>query len=604
MLKKSLGLELIKTNFKSIALFEIIYKFIVVLLFAPSTIVILNFSMKLNGMNYLSYDNIESFITKPTSILMLAFFLIGFAIFVIFEITALVGCYHASYYKISVSVRDIFRFGIISCAKLFKGVNIFLLLLIIFIFPLLIATQFVQIAYLIKLPNILLNFINSNRNRLVFFTGLIILFSIILMRLIYAFYYFCIENCNIKSACDKSMNLIRNDYTKTVFGLILWNLVISIVNSLFLILSVLIIFNFGKALGVNEVIGVVTFNSYRLIFILLVGVSILFTLPIVFAYISSCYFNQKEDIGEIIYNYKKPKIVLRKLKLAKKIYIFIAVVLILNNFYLLFFEGNSLDLKVELFHKTSITAHRGDSANAPENTIIAIESAINHFADWVEIDLQQTKDGEIIVMHDSNLRRTTGVNKYIWDVNFDEVKTLDAGKWFGEEFSGERIPTLDEVIKLAKGKIKLNIELKPTGHEKGLEDAVVNIIKNNNFESDCVVTSLKYDIIKRIKQIDPDIKTIYVTTLAYGKIAVLPYADGFSVEHSFITKRLVNTIKNKGKDVYAWTVNNEADLVKMINLGVDNIITDDPLKAKEMVYSNYAPDKLIELVNYKFRINK
>lgn len=108
-----------------------------------------------------------------------------------------------------------------------------------------------------------------------------------------------------------------------------------------------------------------------------------------------------------------------------------------------------------------ITAHRGASGSAPENTLIALQKAIEAGADYAEIDVQETSDGRLVLLHDPDLKRTTGLKKNIWQTTYNELKHLDAGSWFSDEFSAERIPLLEDAIELVRGKMLLNIELKP-----------------------------------------------------------------------------------------------------------------------------------------------
>ena len=219
--------------------------------------------------------------------------------------------------------------------------------------------------------------------------------------------------------------------------------------------------------------------------------------------------------------------------------------------------------------------------------------------DWIELDVQQTKDEKIIVLHDTNLKRTTGVDKNTWELTYAEVKELDAGSFFDSKFKNERIPLLEEVLEFAKNNnIKLNIELKPTGYEKDFEKSVVDLIKKYDFIDNCVVTSQVYSVLQNVKKYDKSVKTVYVMSLAYGNILELTDADSFSIEASSITKTLVNKLHNNNKEVYAWTVNTKDSISKMINLNVDNIITDNITLAKDTIYSS----KTSNLVNEYIKI--
>lgn len=226
-----------------------------------------------------------------------------------------------------------------------------------------------------------------------------------------------------------------------------------------------------------------------------------------------------------------------------------------------------------------------------------LNGAKNLGTDWIELDVQQTKDGKIIVIHDTNFKRTTGVNKNTWELTSDEVKKLDAGSWFDEKYEGEKIPFLEEVIEFAKmNNIRLNIELKPTGHETGFEKNVIDIINKANFKDRCVVTSLVYDVLENVKKYDKDIKTVYVMGLAYGDITALKAADHFSVEATSITENLVSHVHREGKQIYAWTVNTKESIQEMVDLNVDNIVTDNIELAKDIIYASKTSNVLNEYI--------
>ncbi len=229
--------------------------------------------------------------------------------------------------------------------------------------------------------------------------------------------------------------------------------------------------------------------------------------------------------------------------------------------------------------------------------MIAFEKAKEMGADWIELDVQETKDGKIVVIHDSNLKRTTGINKNVWDVSYDKIKDLDAGSFLDKKYSDARIPLLEDVVKWAKKNyIKLNIELKPNGHEKNLESEVIDIILENDFIDNCVLTSQTYYILTNIKNYNKDIKTIYVMSVAFGSITNIDNADHFSVEASNVNKSLVNNIHKNGKELYVWTVNNETNIKKMLDYNVDNIITDNIELTKKLIDENKTSNIILEYI--------
>ena len=243
-----------------------------------------------------------------------------------------------------------------------------------------------------------------------------------------------------------------------------------------------------------------------------------------------------------------------------------------------------------------VTAHRGFSAAAPENTLPAFQLAIDQGCERAELDVQMTKDGVVMVTHDTNMRRCTGRNQNIYDLTYDEVRKLDAGRWFGKKYAGTKVPTLEEVLDLCKGKIQLNIEIKPNAATPELETETLRIIREKGFENDCVITSQSYETLCKVKELAPGISTGYILALGVGSYYDLPAADFFSVESTFITSGMVQQVHLRGKTVSAWTVNREEDASDLLSLGVDDIITDKPGMVQQLMAEDTDPDsKLVRV---------
>ena len=259
--------------------------------------------------------------------------------------------------------------------------------------------------------------------------------------------------------------------------------------------------------------------------------------------------------------------------------------------------NNKINIQAEYVRTMAVTAHRGASRNYPENTMAAFKGAKKLGAGWIELDVQQSRDGMIFVMHDTNFKRTTGVNKNTWEMDYKEISRLDAGSFFNSSFAGEKVPLLSEVIAFAKkNKIKLNIELKPSGHEREFEQKVADIIEAEDFYNNCVITSQVYEVLENVKAYNENIQTVYVMSLAYGDINQLKAADHFSIEATSITEKIVSDVHNAGKEIYAWTVNTEESINNMIILNVDNIITDDITLAKECIFLSKTGDVIAEYI--------
>jgi glycerophosphoryl diester phosphodiesterase len=234
-----------------------------------------------------------------------------------------------------------------------------------------------------------------------------------------------------------------------------------------------------------------------------------------------------------------------------------------------FIRGFNINRAVE------ITGHRGSKVRAPENTLSALQQAIAEGADYAEIDVQTTADGIVVLLHDADLMRVASVNRRLRDINYHELKDIDVGSWFATEFSSERIPTLQEAIDLARGRIKLNIELKFTWPDPTLTQKVGNIIRQKRFSSDCVVSSLNFQSLTEIKRTFPELSTGFIVFKVAGNLSRME-ANFLSISAARATPRLVRQLHRQGRAVHVWTVNDLNNVVSMIEMGVDNIITDYP----------------------------
>ena len=231
--------------------------------------------------------------------------------------------------------------------------------------------------------------------------------------------------------------------------------------------------------------------------------------------------------------------------------------------------------------KVLVTAHRGASGYAPENTIASMKTAINMKADYAELDVQETSDGEIILLHDDDLSRTAGCKKNIWETTYDELNMLDAGKWFDEKYKHEPVPKLLDVIDLVRGRMKLNIELKTNGHEKQLAERTVKIVKDADFCDDCCFTSFDYNQIKRVKEIDSSLKCgLIFNVLPTDKDVFKSDFEILSVHYSLVDADFVAKAKTNNKEVHVWTVNDEKEMKRLTQLGVTSIITNYPDKLR------------------------
>lgn len=236
-----------------------------------------------------------------------------------------------------------------------------------------------------------------------------------------------------------------------------------------------------------------------------------------------------------------------------------------------------------------VIAHRGASAYAPENTSAAFREAVNLKADAIELDAKLLKDGTVVVLHDLTLDRTTTANGSIFHFSYSEIKNLDAGSHFSEQFSNERIPTLNTVFESFGGSILINVELTDYTHPwDRLPFEVIKLVKKYHLESEVLLSSFNPWALIVAKRLDARIPRALL--VHPGEVRIIrdlfkKIVDHMSYHphHSLVSNKLMLDAKKNQKRINVWTVNKRERMVELLNLGVDGIITDFPDIAQEVV---------------------
>lgn len=262
--------------------------------------------------------------------------------------------------------------------------------------------------------------------------------------------------------------------------------------------------------------------------------------------------------------------------------------MVLNNLRL------RLKRKTKTYKRVVIIAHRGFSGIAPENTIAAFKKAIDAGADMIEFDVSLSKDGIPVVIHDRTVNRTTNAKGKVEDFTIEELKKFDAGSWYKPQFKDEKIPTLEEVIQLSKGKIMLNIEIKKYSVKRsikidGIEDKIVKLLEKYEMTNDVLISSFSKMAIQRIKEFNPDIAVAYLYRFRINpriikqldKVGIYSFNQG----KRFFSKKALSDLHENGLKLNLYTINQKREMKKFVKLGVDGIITNFPNKLIEVLDS-------------------
>ncbi len=237
-----------------------------------------------------------------------------------------------------------------------------------------------------------------------------------------------------------------------------------------------------------------------------------------------------------------------------------------------------------------LTGHRGAGGLAPENTLSAVQKGLDNNVDRIEIDVQQTKDNVVISLHDISIDRTTNGTGLVKALTYQEITKYSAGIKFSEKFKDEKVPTLNEVLKLINGQAVLVIEIKKgNDYYPGIEQRVVDAIYKYNAKPWVIVHSFNDKALEKVKEIDktielhklfvadfPFISLIYDGEFKITNLEQYDYVKEISTFYPFTTQSLVDKVHAMNKKINVWTVNDSIKINRLINMGVDGIITDYP----------------------------
>lgn len=598
------GMRRLTAHWKPLILFEILWKLVTLLVIAPACAGLIQLAIHLAKLKYLTTSNLLQFLRSPWTILLLAVLLLLAALYTLFEIAAVCTCFRQSrFQKVRTTLGRMVRSGLQSVLHFFRGGGSFLVLHLLVLIPLMQFSATSGIFTAMGIPDFLAYYMTKKEFLLPIYVVAIILCCLLSVRWVFSSVLFTQNQCSYRSARATSVQLVRGRFWQTFFSVLVWNCCYFAALLVFLCLITVVVLMVIRATGSNDLIMSQAMRILKLLIQIVLWSFSFFATPICMAHLTALLEKRCVQMPEVVL--PEPVPLSRSAKPFRRstavltACCFTVAALGLNLSYVYSVFTGKANFRLALFQNPTVMAHRGLSADAPENTLYAFSDAISVGADFIELDVQQTRDGVLVVMHDSNLKRTTGVNKDIWDVDYADVQNLDAGSWFDPAYANARIPTLEETLQFVDKRAKLNIEIKPTKHGSDtLEQDVAELITQYQYTDACYVTSFSYGSLKKVKEANPEIRTGYLMSVAYGQFYSLKYADAFSLNKVFVTSQVVNAAHQQGKQIFAWTVNSMSEVRSLCNLHVDSIITDDPVMVQNVISRDSTGETLRSVLDY------
>lgn len=563
--------SLIKTNFLSIIIFEILYKILSGVVIGAVGTGFFNLILLASGASYLAPDTGKQILLNPLTWILGIIFLLFLVYVTMVEILGVIVAIDESANGRKMPLSAIFNtaFSKALAAMRLKNIGLFIFVLLILPF-----TQLIPLAGVVNsitIPGFIMDFINANRVLSIVIPIVFLALAVFAIKRIFVIPSFSLRGGDFKENVKTAGVLIKKNFFKTLFGFIFFEIVLGLI--------VLAIFFIATGIAIPIINGTVpevlrhdaALNVVNNINLIVFGIFGLFApflgfLRIVDMYYKSC---KKKDVEPAVSHSDYEKLTGGK----KAAFVIVSAAIVAAAVVL----GISNPESIRSLDASSVVvaAHRGASIDTPENSMAAFEKAIELKADQIELDVHQTKDGVVVVTHDANIKRIAGVDKNVYDLTLAEIKSYDVGSWFDPKFSYLRVATLEEVLELCKGKIDLQIEIKPTGNEPDFEQHVIDVVRKHGFEKNCVLGSLNAETLKKCKELAPDIETLYIMVTASGKLQDNTFADAFSIEETNVDPGMIRGIHDAGKSCYVWTINKDDNIANLLDASIDGIVTDD-----------------------------
>ena len=569
--------RLLVWDWPSLLLFEMMYKFIL-LLFVPYAEGLLRFALQKAGTPYLTNGNLIRLLQSPLSLLLLLLLLLLLAFSVYLELTAVVLYCERGRERRKIGPLSLLWLALKKAVLVWRPKRTAMLALVLLFLPL---SGFVLTSgslVTLRPPEFMLDYLRQHTALYILYLLAAAAFQLLLLRWIFGVPEMVLHGTGFRKACKSSRALLKGRMIKTLLCMAAWTIFMAVMGWLLYCGGIAALLGFVRLTEGSDGAASVFWSQ----------------LPMLQAVAGmlAAVLAAAGNMGLIVVLYHRfrndpvPEVEqVRGKRGWKRTSVLLPLSILLLAFYI---ETTSyIGFYLQDAAQVQIVAHRAGALDAPENTLAALRAAEKNGAEYAEIDVQQTRDGALIVMHDTNFKRTAGVDRSVWEVTLKEAQRYDAGYAFpSDAFAGEKIPTLEQMIEQAKGKIGLMIELKSNGHEQGLEEATVEAIRRGRFEGQCIVASMDYQILKRVRELAPELQTAYIVSFAYGDFSALTAADAVSVEASFATPTLKAGLDALGKPLYVWTVNQEEAMRRVFTLHPRGIITDD-VKLAQSVRQSY-----------------
>ncbi len=478
--------------------------------------------------------------------------------------------------------------------RLFRFELFYLVLLLFLLIPLVEFPTNPLLRRFIDVPPTLVKNIDSFRYGTVAYVSALLLLIYFLIRWMFAFHEVFFERKSLRASLRSSARLTKGIRLKLLLKLLVINLVLQGLFFLF----------FYVVAQIPERLGIPVNYIVRNYFITFMGLSLfiylMMLLPVNLLYLTKLYYRERRKLGlEVTDKIRtvKWKWVMEKeehlrkyLKNKRIAFIFLFIISLILSFALSYRVNEGF---LYTGRNILVAAHRADAMNAPENSLSAIESALSLGAGVIEMDIQMTKDGVLVLHHDTSLVRMTGEPESVSDFTYEELVKLDIGSRFDASFTGEKIPTLKDALEAVKGRGEVLLDVKVSENRNEVARKILDLLEESEMKEFSYIQSFDYVFLREIRSIDQDIRLGQILYAAFGRLDQLD-VDFYTVQMNMLSQSLVKRAHDKERGIFVWVVKSEEELKNALQYNIDGIITSDVSMVTAMIGTELLEDALEE----------
>ncbi|MBC7960580.1 MAG: glycerophosphoryl diester phosphodiesterase membrane domain-containing protein, partial [Vallitaleaceae bacterium] len=553
------GMEDFRKIYKQLLSFQFFYFLITSLVFVPMIAAIFNRTLKSMGAYSLLNQDIYKLGFNYRGIIGIVLIAIVSVIIIFIQFGICVVLSQKQYFNTEVSLVDALVTTVKRIPKIFGLGILQIMFFLLFLIPVVDSPLATSLLQSINIPIwVTSKILASDWFILVYAIGLLIS-GYMVLRWIFTLHYIIIENKPSRKAIRSSQKLTKHNEIRIVLALILFNIVLIGVGLGFIALinriPILLRSHINSDLLVNYFIALSGYLTF--------GMTLLLT-PINILWLTRLFYRFGRVQGDEVSDHLKLSHISILNRFEQKLIRFFGarkylIMLLLTVYFTITFILSYSATEDILRWNVQIASHRGDGFSAPENSMSSIQSALAKGVDAIEIDIQMTKDGILVLNHDLTLKRIARVDYKVSELTYEELQKIDIGDYYAVYYKDEFIPTLDSVLDAAKGKAQLIIEIKSYSYNQELVEKLVQSLQEHDMVEQCMVQSFSYQALKAVRKLDSAIRIGQIIYVAAGNLNKLD-VDFYTIKQVILSDTFVANAHRQGRQVWVWTVNNEINI--------------------------------------------